>query len=167
MRAPNILRGNRKERLLALALFMAFTVMLSGCVIARENGQARAKAQRLALAARLMPHMQSCARIGRKMGYAGADIRGELMSELKILLPTVTELNSAIREICGAEYMPIDEVYLRKISDNISLLESSYRRSENTASLEEALRQKLCCMDDLLALRFTAEGDIVLLRKNT
>ncbi|MBQ5770648.1 MAG: hypothetical protein IIW08_05665 [Clostridia bacterium] len=83
--------------------------------------------------------MAKCAQIGIKMRYAGADIEGELLPELKTYLYSLKNMTEAFIFSFGEEYSPLNPQFLSKVDGACERLERDLRSGYASDTSEEAL----------------------------
>ncbi len=146
-----------------VTLVISLFLMLISCALfvgAKETDGERAERARRALAERMIVNMDKCARIGLKMGYSGADIQFSLYPELKPLLYTLSECNTAVKNAFGGEYAPISDALMKRLNATCQALELAYASGKAASSHEVTLGEYLSLFSGLLDERFTPDGDL-------
>ncbi len=94
--------------------------------------------------------MAKCEQIGRKMQYAGANIEGELLPELKVYLYSLNALSQAFFESFGEKDAPVNLMFLSKVTGAVERLERDYNCGYSAKKSEEALIECLNEFGNLL-----------------
>ncbi len=147
----------------SVTLIFSLLLMLISCsliVEAKENDGLQAEKARKAFAERMIINMNKCARIGVRMGYSGADIQHSLYPQLKPLLYTLSECNTAVKEAFGGEYAPISDALMKKLNTTCQALELAYSSGKTASPHEGILGEYLYSFNGLLDERFTPDGDL-------
>ena len=87
--------------------------------------------------------MSKCALIGKKMQYAGADIKNELLPALKTHLYSLSRLNQACEDAFGIMHTPVGGHFMNKTTSALNRLEkdmaSGYDFMDSLAALTSCL----------------------------
>lgn len=141
----------------ALSLLVAMAIISSQMAIVKQ-ADAEMECVKAGLSERLYSNISHCAEIGKKMGYAGADIQFTLYPLLKHYLYAAFELNEAARLAFGEEYTPISKALSNKIQIVCTRLEASYQTGESAKEYEDTLCEYLRLFFDVLEEGFQENG---------
>lgn len=126
---------------------------------AQSSAEAEQRARR-AMAECMIPTMNRLTNIARKMQYAGADIQGVFLEDIKTYAFSLSEMNHACANAFGSAYAPVDEGYMRRVMNAVYELERKYLEGENASQAEKTLAMYLMKFEQILELRFTEDADI-------
>ncbi|MBE5792777.1 MAG: hypothetical protein IJN21_00220 [Clostridia bacterium] len=134
----------------------AFLVMMVGIVIiiaCFSNYVKTAKANetkaKYGICQAIEADMAKCEQIGRKMQYAGADIKDELLPELEIYLYSLSAMSQAFCESFGETDAPVNIQFLSKVAGAVERLQRDYSCGYPASKSEEAL---FGCLNEFGAL---------------
>ena len=150
-----------------ILITLLVSVFLTISLVSFENARNHSVNTRLALAKPLREHIRVCAGLGRRMTYAGADIQFTLYPEIKPYLYMVIELNQVCYDAFGKEYSPIDQSIIKKVQSTCTSLERNYASGRDAKQDEAALTGYLAYFSKILSNRFTDDGDIIPLSRQT
>lgn len=83
--------------------------------------------------------MAKCNQIGRKMQYAGAEIKDELLPELKVYLYSLSALSDAFYSSFENADAPVSRQFLSKVMIAAAHLEQDYNSGYPAQNSEQAL----------------------------
>lgn len=136
--------GQKAERFFRSRLaFLVFTGVLLICIVSavrfvntsREN-EIRA---RRGIYLMMESDMEKCVQIGVKMQYAGANIEGKLLPELKTYLYSLKNMSDAFNISFGEEYAPVQAQFLSKVESACERLSRDLKNGYPADASQKAL----------------------------
>lgn len=147
--------GSKAERffhsgfafLFALAIILMITVTAVRYVNETRENEIRA---RRGLYRTMETNMAKCAQIGVKMQYAGADIEGELLPELRTYLYALKNMTDAFYISFGEEYSPVRAQFLSKVEGACERLNRDLKSGYSSENSQKALQMCLSEFSEIL-----------------
>lgn len=133
-----------------VVLAMTFIILISALLHLAKMNQINQEKARSGILMAIQTDMAKCEQIGRKMQYAGANIRGELLPELKLYLYSLNHLQKAFSDSFGEDGSPIQAQFLSKVKNAVERLEYDYNAGYSAQKSEKALFECLNEFGNLL-----------------
>lgn len=126
-----------------LVIMMMIVVMIGFVSNSMKTAKTNEYKARQVLCQAMETEMAKCQQIGRRMQYAGANIKDELLPELKIYLYSLHSMSDAFFGSYGEADAPVNQRFLSELSGAVERLERDYSCGYPAQTSEKALLECL------------------------
>jgi len=154
-----------KKQIAAVLLIIVFVFIFPSALRNANEKNREIDGSRAAIGESMILQMDRLSAIGVRMQYAGADIKNDMLPQIRLYCHSLGILNNICYKSFGEKYTPIDMGFINHLSNAVNELEACYHRGENAASCEKTLAEYLLKLDDIMNARFDDEMDILPLKK--